>query len=133
MEQNGRCSEENAEQGYKSKAEVQIARLLDRNGVAYHYEYPVAVIDRGKTRIWYPDFYLSDYGLVIEYFGVNGDVGYDERTRHKREVYKRAGIEGLFLTNESLKGDWPTRIMGQIESILKKRLDRFYNREHGRR
>jgi len=47
-------------------------------------------------------------------------------------VYKRAGIEGLFLTNESLEGDWPTRIMSQIEGILKNRLDKFYNRRRAK-
>ena len=41
---------------------------------------------------------------------------------------KQAGIEGLFLTRDSLRGDWPTRIMNQIEGIIKGRLDKFYNR-----
>jgi hypothetical protein len=113
---------------YKSWGEEQIARLLDRNRISYQYEYPVAVVDRGKARVYYPDFRLPEYGLVIEYFGVNGDSGYEERKRHKIEVYKKAGFEGLFLTRDSLRGDWPTRIMGQIEDILKNRLDRFYDR-----
>lgn len=128
MESYGRCSDGSIERVYKSRGEEQIARLFERNGIAYRYEQPVAVVDRGKTRVWYPDFYLPEYGMIIEYFGVNGDPGYNERTKHKREVYKRTGIEGVFLTNESFKGDWPRRIMSQIEGILKKRLDRFYNR-----
>ena len=73
---------------YKSWGENQIARLLERNRIAYQYEYPLAVVDRGKTRIYYPDFRLPEYGLVIEYFGVNGDSRYDERRRHKIEIYK---------------------------------------------
>ncbi len=115
-------------QGRKSRGEVQIARLLERNRIKYKYEQPLAVIDRGKTRIWYPDFYLPEYAMIIEYFGVNGDSGYNERIKHKVEVYKQAGIEGLFLNESSLKGDWPNKIMGQVEDILKNRLDRFYNR-----
>ena len=120
--------EDNGENDYKSKAEVQIARLLEKNSIAYRYEYPLAVIDRGKTKIWYPDFQLPQYGMIIEYFGINGDPDYDERTKHKMQVYKNAGIEGLFLKSDSLKGDWPTKILGQIEDVLKKRLDRFYSR-----
>lgn len=108
---------------------MQIARLLERNRIKYKYEHPLAVIDRGKTRIWYPDFYLPEYAMIIEYFGVNGDSGYNERTKHKVDVYKQAGIEGLFLNESSLKGDWPNKIMGQVEDILKSRLDRFYNRQ----
>lgn len=114
---------------YRSKPELQIARLLEKNNIAYKYEHPVAVIDRGKTKIWYPDFYLPRYGMIIEYFGVNGDAGYEERTRHKTQVYNENGIEGLFLKDQSLKGDWPTKIIGQIEDILKNRLNRFYNRQ----
>ena len=118
----------NINPSYKSWGEEQIARLLDRNRIAYQYEYPVAVVDEGKTRLYYPDFRLPEYGLIIEYFGVNGDSGYDRQRKHKINVYKKAGIDGLYLTRNSLRGDWPTRIMGQIEDTLKNRLDRFYNR-----
>ena len=41
------------------------------------------------------------------------------------EVYKRACFDALFLTRDSLRGDWPARIMSQIESVLKNRLDRL--------
>jgi hypothetical protein len=111
---------------YKSKAEIQIARLLDRERIAFRYEHPLAVIDRSKTKIWYPDFSLSNYGMIIEHFGMNDDPGYRKRSEHKMEVYRENGIEGVFLTEESFKGDWPARIIGQIEGILQRRLDRFY-------
>jgi hypothetical protein len=88
MEEHGRYGVGNEGRGYKSKAEVQIARMFERNNIAYRYEYPVAVVDRGRTRLWYPDFYLPDYAVIIEYFGVNGDTSYDNRTKHKIEVYK---------------------------------------------
>ena len=117
---------------YKSKGEEQIARLLDREGLAYNYEQPIALIDRGKTRIWYADFWLRDFGLVIEYFGINGKKDYDEQAKHKMEVYKQNGIEGLFLKEDCLRGDWPGRIMNQIEGILRGRDERFYDRA-GRR
>lgn len=128
MESDYRKSERYGVQGSKSHGEIQIARLLERNRIKYKYEQPLAVIDRGKTRIWYPDFHLPEYAMIIEYFGVNGDSGYNERTKHKVDVYKKAGIEGVFLNESSLKGDWPNKIMGQVEDILKNRLDRFYNR-----
>ena len=111
---------------YKSWGEEQIARLLERNRISYQYEYPLAIYGRGKLRIYYPDFRLPEQGLIIEYFGMNGNSDYDERTRHKLEVYKQAGIDGLFLTRDSLRGDWPTKIVSQIEGVLKDRLDRFY-------
>jgi hypothetical protein len=127
MEEFSRISAANIREGFKSRGEEQVARFLERHGIKYRYEHPLAVVDRGKTRIWYPDFQLPGYGLIIEYFGVNGDPGYDRRTQHKIEVYNQAGIEGLFLTKASFKGDWPNRLMSQIEGILKNRLDRFYD------
>jgi len=120
----------NISPSYKSWGEEQIARLLDRYGISYQYEYPVAVVDRGKTRIWYPDFYLPELGLIIEYFGVNGNACYDEQARPKIQLYKQAGIEGLFLTRDSLRGDWPSRIMGQIQRILENRLAKSHHRYH---
>jgi len=42
----------------------------------------MAVMDRGAVRLWYPDF-SQQYGLLIEYFGVNGERDYLERTRHR--------------------------------------------------
>lgn len=113
---------------YRSWGEEQIARLLDRNRIDYKYEYPVAVIDREKVRLLYPDFTLPGYGVIIEYFGVNGDAGYDEQKRHKIHLYEQAGIKGLFLTRDSFRGDWPFRIMYRIEDILKDRLDKFHHR-----
>ena len=114
---------------FKSRGEEQIARLFDRSNIAYRYEHPTAVVDRGKTRIWYPDFYLPEYGMIVEYFGVNGSKAYDDQTKHKMEVYDANGLDGLFLTEEAFKGDWPPRIIGQIECVLRDRLDRFYQRQ----
>jgi hypothetical protein len=82
---------------YRSRAEVRIAGLLDREGIAYRYEHPLAVVDQNKTRIWYPDFCLPEYGMILEYFGINGDAEYDRRTEHKMRVYETTGVEGVFL------------------------------------
>jgi hypothetical protein len=68
-------------------------------------------------------------GIVIEYFGMNGNSNYDKQARHKMDVYRQAGIDGLFLNESSLSGDWPNKIMGQIEDVLENRLDRFYSRQ----
>ena len=111
---------------YRSKAETQIARLLDREGIPFQYEYPLAVVDRGQVRIWYPDFRLSDYGMIMEYFGMNGNADYHKRAEHKMQVYRQNGIDGVFLAEASFCGDWPRRILGQIEGVLEQRLERFY-------
>jgi hypothetical protein len=113
---------------YKSKGEEQLALLFEREGIQYLYEHPLAVVDRGKAKIWYADFTLPEYGMIVEYFGLNGKHDYDKQARHKMDVYKQNGIDGLFLTEASFKGDWPRRIVGHIEDVLKGRVDRFYGR-----
>jgi len=125
MEKNGDRAGADETPGYRSKAEVQIARLLDRHGIAYRYEHPLAVLDRGKVRLWYPDFYLPEYGVIIEYFGLHGNAGYEEQTKRKIEVYENTGMDGLFLTEDWFRGDWPGRILAGIEGILKERVAKF--------
>ena len=110
---------------FKSWGETQIARLLERNKLPYFYEHPLAVVDDGKTRLWYVDFQLPSYGVIIEYFGRNNDPDYQAGLRKKEAVYKANGLDALPLTRDSLRGEWPTRILGQIEDILAERLDRF--------
>jgi DNA helicase-4 len=114
---------------YKSWGEEQIARLLERNDICFQYEYPLALLDDGKLRIYYPDFRLPDYGgLIIEYFGLKGDPSYDSQSRHKTDLYKQAGIEAILLDRDSLRGDWPTRIVSAIETNLRNRLSVFCSR-----
>lgn len=61
----------------KSYGEVDIANFLRQNGIAYQYEmaYPMdtATEEYGQ---YHPDFYLTDYDIYIEYFGIdeNGEV-----------------------------------------------------------
>ncbi len=111
--------------GFRSKGEVQIARLLERNGIRYLYEQPVAVVEDGKTRIWYPDFLLPDFGVLIEYCGRADDPDYAAGMVRKQGVYSQNGLAALFVLSEDLRGDWPNRILSQIESELAHRVHDF--------
>lgn len=56
----------------KSYGEVDIANFLKMNGINYIYEEPYKVDTSNETHSQYkPDFYLPDYDIYIEYFGVN--------------------------------------------------------------
>lgn len=56
----------------KSYGEMEIANFLTLNNIAYIYEYPyerdTATQEYGQ---YYPDFYLPEYKIYIEYFGVD--------------------------------------------------------------
>lgn len=58
----------------KSAEELIIANFLFLNGINYEYErtYPFDVINENGQRISYaPDFYLNDYDIYLEHFGVD--------------------------------------------------------------
>ena len=70
----------------KSHGEQKIADFLTSNGIRYEYEHPFEVgIWIFTDQLSRPDFYLPDYGVYIEYWGMV-DVA-DER---KRREYVRA-------------------------------------------
>ncbi len=56
----------------KSYGEMDIANFLMQNGINYIYEQPYEIDTRtSEYGQYYPDFYLPDYGIYIEYFGIN--------------------------------------------------------------
>ena len=56
----------------KSYGEMDIANFLMQNGIQYIYEHPYEVDTRtSKYGQYHPDFYLPDYKIYIEYFGIN--------------------------------------------------------------
>jgi DNA helicase-4 len=55
---------------YKSAGERKIVDVLNKYGIDFRYESPVLINDhQGKQRIWYPDFYLPEFGVCIENYG----------------------------------------------------------------
>ncbi len=56
----------------KSYGEMDIANFLFQNGIEYKYEQEYEKDTRTEEKFqYYPDFYLPDYGIYIEYFGIN--------------------------------------------------------------
>lgn len=92
----------------KSYGEMDIANFLCQNGVRYIYEEPYVIDTRTSEYGQYkPDFYLPDYQIYIEYFGINkrGEVpewfsgkngisaaaSYKEGMQWKRKIHKENG------------------------------------------
>lgn len=56
----------------KSYGEMDIANFLMQNGIQYIYEHPYEVDTcNSEYGQYHPDFYLPDYKIYIEYFGIN--------------------------------------------------------------
>ena len=110
---------------FRSMGETQVARLLDRVGIAYLYEHPVAVVDEGKVRIWYPDFQVPRYGILIEFFGVRDKPDYEAGIKRKLAVCESNGLAVLALRHDDFSGNWPDRVLSEVEGHLEHRLEEF--------
>ena len=97
--------------------EREIGGLLTDRRIPFVYEKPTAVMDAGKLKVWYPDFSLQ-YGLIIEYFGVNGERDYINRTRHKLRVYQANQLDTIPLYPSDIIPAWQGRLIDRIGSAL---------------
>jgi len=89
----------------RSKSEVIIADMLNREGIPYRYEYPINMRGYG---IVYPDFTVLNVAgrreIYWEHFGMMDDLAYVEKALQKIATYEKNGIypgNGLILTYES--------------------------------
>lgn len=84
----------------RSRIEALIADMLHSHGWYYRYEYPLRIVDRGRERVWHPDFTILDLKhrkeYILEYFGMLHDPVYQARMIEKMETYRENGyLEGF--------------------------------------
>jgi len=118
---------------YKSEGEQKIAEFLNYMEIKYVYEPGVLVKDNGYPRIWYPDFRLPKYEIFIEYFGIENDRIYNERTEHKLDVFRQINIDVIPVYPSTLKGNYGKYIISEIHHIASSRLSDLENKiyRHG--
>jgi len=106
---------------YKSRGEKLIAGFLKEAGIKFLYEYPVIIIDDdNKIRVWYPDFWLPELSIVVEYFGMMNDEQYREQMKKKQDLYKKLDIDfiGLDTNMIQLSKNWEKFIVMRIMEIM---------------
>lgn len=93
------------EERVRSKSELIIADILNREGIPYRYEYPIYL--KGQGRI-YPDFTVLNVKkrkeLYWEHLGMMDDSAYAEKAFQKIATYEKSGFfpgDKLILTYES--------------------------------
>ena len=106
---------------YKSAGERIVADVLRQLGLKFAYEYPWAVEVQGKPRIFYPDFTLKDYGVVVEYIGMQGNQDYDRIMARKERLYREAAVPVIVLHPEDLEGGWEESLLSELEGICQQR------------
>ena len=110
---------------FKSEGELRIASFLDSNSIRYQYEPGILVrFPYDKARIWYPDFYLPEFGSYIEYYGLVGRQNYDRGIKTKETVYFKMGIDVIPVFPWTFTEDWEGYIMKELET---KTIDAYKN------
>ncbi len=122
---------------YKSDGERRIAEFLNSVKIDHVYEPGVLLNDNGYQRIWYPDLGLPRYDVFIEYFGIVNDPIYDDRTRHKLDVYRQNLIEVIPVYPSHLRNDYGRYILDELYrnvssrmSDLERTIQNYSNQRH---
>jgi len=104
---------------YRSRGEAFVGRTLNRYGIPFVYEQPRLVYDRGRYRVWHPDFSLPDHGgAVVEYAGMPDVIDYMQGIRHKEQVFEANGIHAVFLYPSDLyQPEASCRVMEKIRRL----------------
>jgi hypothetical protein len=101
---------------FKSSGERRIAYFLDDNSIRYQYESGVLVNSvEQKPRIWYPDFYLPEFGTYIEYYGLAGQKNYDRGIKAKQSVYSKMGMAVISVYPWMFAENWQKYIVKELE------------------
>ncbi len=110
---------------YKSYGERRVASVLDAYGIPFEYERATLVDDHGKSRLWYPDFWLRDAAVAVEYFGLAGVPEYDRMIEKKTGVYADNGISMLPVYRHQLGRELPEYLVGGVRKTLFQRYRRL--------
>ena len=114
----------------KSEQELVIANYLFLHGIKYEYEpkYKYEVADK-KHRQYHPDFYLVDYDIYLEHFGINKEG----RAPQYNEVEEKKYLDEI-ISKRNLHEQYGTRLLEtysydfdnyDIDNILEKKLISF--------
>ena len=113
----------------KSTGEKKIAAFLKEERIHFVYEYPLAITDEDrKVRIWYPDFWLPELNIIIEYIGMKGKISYDKQLVRKKKIYNALKIDFLEIAPGLIvKGNWKRFIAMKIIDIMRSK-SHLYNK-----
>lgn len=118
---------------YKSKGEEAIAEILTKYNIDFVYEHPLLIKeqkegDGEKLRIWYPDFWLPKYSIIIEYFGLDDDPHYHNGKKGKMDAYQKLDLDCIPVYPKTLQGDLKSYLLIKIKTLINDKVRHFENR-----
>ena len=96
-----------------TKSEKEVADFLTEFGIWWNLKHPVVVYDdEDLQRNYYPDFYLSEYGVYLE---VCGSEKFDYEFRSK--IYYKNHIKVIFVHTYKDKRKWKEHLIDKLATI----------------
>ena len=98
--------------------EKKIMQFLAEKRIRYVYEPKYATIERGgNIHIRYPDFYLPDFDMVIEYDG-SKKASAKKRYAEKKRAYLGNDVNSVVIESWEMESDavWKSKLFGIIEN-----------------
>jgi len=105
----------------QSNGEAAIANFLHRYNIDFDYDEQITlkgneINQKGFDKTWVrPDFYLTEFDIIIEYWGMKGTKDYDKNMITKKRLYKEANKKFISITPDDLS---------RLKGILKTKLAR---------
>jgi len=116
-----------------SKGELAIMEVLDKYNVDYKFDHPMLIEeekenDKLRTRIWYPDFWLPKYSIIIEFFGMMDKPNYKKGKEEKLKAYKKLDIDCISVYPKTVQGDLKSYLLINIKKLINEKVRHFENR-----
>jgi hypothetical protein len=113
--------------------ERMIAEFLKENNIRFVYEQPLLIKQKypnGKEywRMWYPDFWLPKYSIVIEFLGRKGNKEYDKLIKAKKKAYKENDIDCIPVYPRSLDKNYQRYLLFTISRMINDKVRHFKSR-----
>ena len=92
----------------QSNGERKIADFLFKNNISFDYDEQITLEGNERNENGYktnwirPDFYLGEFNVVIEYWGMMGDLDYDRDMKKKKRLYKESKTTLIEFKKEDL-------------------------------
>jgi|TARA_Y100000034_G_scaffold95702_1_gene116364 hypothetical protein len=130
---------EKRETRFASLSEDIVADILEQEGIRFTYEERLLIEDKyengsKKGRLLYPDFHLEEHGVMVEYAGQQigeEDKRYQERIKWKKQIYKKMGLNVIFLDKNDLWDFNNLTLNGKPRPLINKRqnvLNKIYSK-----
>ncbi len=116
-----------------SNGEKAIKGVLDKYNIDYVMEYPLLIKEQKdgdieRLRIWYPDFWLPKYSIIIEFFGLMDNPAYAKGKEDKIKAYKKLDIDCIPVYPKTIQGDLKSYLLIHIKQLINEKVRHFENR-----